>query len=74
MTDETTEASPYNLGNPAGLALLPGQYRLQVELPWGQTTSTSGNYQFTSYDIADGTYRGLIAIPGDGWAFQATGV
>jgi hypothetical protein len=38
MTDETTVISPFNLGNPAGLALLPAQNRLDGAAPWSLAT------------------------------------
>lgn len=45
MTDETVDLNPFIVGNPAGLALLPAQNRLDVAGPWFQETP-AGNAAF----------------------------
>lgn len=48
MSDETVDINPFILGNPAGLALLPAQNRLDAAGPWFQETpagNASGQIQ-----------------------------
>jgi len=61
LTDETEEISPYVLGNPAGLALLPKQSSFEVSAPWYSTTNTSGNVNWTYLGISPGLVSAFSA-------------
>jgi hypothetical protein len=52
MTDETTEITPYMLGNPAGLALLNPQIRLEVTVPWYSETGANGAIYWKNFGIS----------------------
>jgi hypothetical protein len=85
LTDETTDVNFYNLGNPAGVALLPAGSRLEVAVPWFSTMDATGNGNFSTYGISPDfflgfpnigsgyQYQGLLYVPGDDWAFQGDG-
>jgi len=85
LTDETTEINPYNLGNPAGLALLPTGSRLEFSLPYYGVSTASKNINNIFYGISPslnlgfpalsglGNYQGFLDVLGNGWAFHGLG-
>ncbi len=86
LTDETTELNPYNLGNPAGMALLPAGSRLEMALPWYGVSNADGSIKNSFLSVSQGLnlgfpqiaspydYQGFLYVPGNDWAFQAFGL
>jgi hypothetical protein len=52
LWDETTDINPYNLGNPAGLALLPAGSRFEANAPLYEITNMSGSYNHRLFGIS----------------------
>lgn len=73
MTDETADINPYNLGNSAGIVLLPDQTRIQISLPWRQFTSNPPTFHNEYQLLGAGNYKGFLTVSKDHWAFQAGG-
>jgi len=79
MTDESAHIDPFLFGNPAGLALLSSQNRLDYSYEWFKQTSAYFNTQSHLYgtlgELNNDTvgYHGLILFPIDRWGVQLDG-
>ncbi len=77
MEDEVYDLNPFTVGNPAGLALLAPQNRLDASAQWFSESETADhfqrNYFGTMGDMTNNTinYNGLIYFPMNRWAIQA---
>lgn len=54
LSDETTEITPYNLGNPAGMALLPAGGSIGMNLPLINLAQPNNAYNETHFGISSG--------------------
>lgn len=77
--DEVYDVVPFVAGNPAGLALISPQDRLDAAIQYFYENEVSDNFQRhyfgTLGDITGSTidYKGLILFPTSRWAVQADG-
>ncbi|HVM33592.1 MAG TPA: hypothetical protein VMU88_10690 [bacterium] len=79
VTDEVDDVNPFNLGDPAGLALLAPQTRFDAGGEWVKEYFPPSGDQFHVYgamnDLTSDNvkYHGLIAFLNNNWAIQADG-
>jgi len=59
VTDPESEITPYDLGNPAGLALLSPQTNLELSVPWYSETSNNKQINFQYYGASPDQPPGL---------------
>ena len=57
LWDETSDLTPYNFGNPAGMALLPSGGEVGLNIPWFQVSSS--NYNGSFFGLSPGVYQGF---------------
>jgi hypothetical protein len=78
-TDEADDINPFTLGNPAGLALLAPQTRLDVGTQWIKEYFPPSGDQFHIYGLMNelssdnGKYHGLMVFLNNNWAVQVDG-
>lgn len=64
-TDETTDITPYNLGNPAGLGLLAPEGLVGLDMPWYSVSNKNGSSQQNYFGVSMGvieTFPNMNAI------------
>jgi hypothetical protein len=77
MDDEAYEVNPFVAGNPAGLACLAPQTRLDAAVQWFGENESADNFQRNYYGtlglLGNDTvnYNGFICFPTGRWALQA---
>ena len=60
--DDESQITPYAIGNPAGLALLGPQTRVEFTVPWYSTTTQGNQAQWSQLGLASHTPYGFPSI------------